>query len=348
MCGSSRVRALYLSLVLTASVLGQNALVEEARKNPADFQANHLAGEFYLKSNNLSAAIPYLEIAWKLEPSNVTNGYDLALAYLQSGAKENCRGVLGALLKSSDTADIHNLLGDLEEAESHTDEAARQYEIAARMDPTEKNLFDLGSDLLKHSGFEPALKVFDYGTRQFPQSAKLRVGLGVAYYSLGRYDQAVETLCQAVDQDPRDTQALDFLGKMYNVSPHYAKEVAQRMAQFAHNYPDNAAANYYYAVSLRDRTSGATAAADEQKAETLLLKAIKLNFRMTDAHYQLGLLYEDAKNAPKAIREYEIATQQRSNFSQAHYRLARLYAKLGKTDLAAREFAVLKTLKASR
>jgi tetratricopeptide (TPR) repeat protein len=327
--------------LLAAALFAQNALVEQARMNPGSFQANHLAGEFYLKNNNLPAAIPFLEIAWKLDPSNDTNGYDLALAYLQMGARPKCRSVLTALLKHTDTADIHNLLGDLEEAEAHTDEAARQYEIAARMDPTEKNLFDLGSDLLKHSGFEPALKVFDYGIRQYPRSAKLRVGLGIAYYSLGQYDHAVETLCQAVDQDPQDTQALDFLGKMYNVSPHYANEVAQRMATFARNYPNNPAANYYYALSLRDRTNGAA----NQKAEALLVKAVKLNFQMTDAHYQLGLLYEDGQDVPKAIREYEIVTRQQANFTQAHYRLARLYMKTGKADLAAREFSVLKNLK---
>jgi tetratricopeptide (TPR) repeat protein len=331
--------------LLATALFGQNALVEQARRNPASFQANHLAGEFYLKNNDLPAAIPYLEIAWKLDPSNFTNGYDLALAYLQTGVRPKCRTVLTALLKQSDTADIHNLLGDLEEAEAHTDEAARQYEIAARMDPTEKNLFDLGSDLLKHSGFEPALKVFDYGVRQYPRSAKLRVGLGIAYYSLGQYDLAVETLCQAVDQDPRDTEALDFLGKMYNVSPHYANEVAQRMAMFARNYPNNPAANYYYALSLRNRTTGATPDGDTQKAEALLVKAVELNFQMTDAHYQLGLLYEDRQEVPKAIREYEIVTEQRTNFAQAHYRLARLYAKTGKADLAVREFSVVKTLK---
>jgi tetratricopeptide (TPR) repeat protein len=331
--------------LLATALFAQNALVEQARRDPASFQANHLAGEFYLKNNDLPAAIPYLEIAWKLDPSNYTNGYDLALAYLQTGARSKCRSVLSALLKHSDTADIRNLLGDLEEADAHTDEAAHQYEIAARMDPTEKNLFDLGSDLLKHNGFEPALKVFDYGGRQYPRSAKLRVGLGIAYYSLGQYDHAVETLCQAVDQDPRDTQALDFLGKMYNVSPHYANEVAQRMAMFARNYPNNPAANYYYALSLRNRTTGAAPDADAQKAEALLVKAVKLNFRMTDAHYQLGLLYEDKQDVPKAIREYEIVTEQRANFPQAHYRLARLYAKTGKADLAAREFSVVKALK---
>jgi tetratricopeptide (TPR) repeat protein len=132
---------------------------------------------------------------------------------------------------------------------------------------------------------------------------------------------------------------------MYNVSPRYASEVAQRMAMFARNYPNNPAANYYYALSLRNRTTGAAPDADAQKAETLLVRAVKLNFGMTDAHYQLGLLYEDRQDVPRAIREYEIVTEQRANFAQAHYRLARLYAKTGKADLAAHEFSVVKTLK---
>jgi tetratricopeptide (TPR) repeat protein len=192
------------------------------------------------------------------------------------------------------------------------------------------------------------LKVFEYGVKQHAGSAKLHVGLGIAYYSMGQYDRAMETLCQAVDQDPRDTQALDFLGKMYDVSPRYAGEVAQRIALFAHHYPENPAANYYYALSLRHRMNGAGVGDDLQKAQALLVKTIQLNFQMTDAHYQLGLLYEDLLDTPKAIREYEITIEQRASFAQAHYRLARLYAKSGRAELAAREFSALKALKQSR
>jgi len=156
--------------------------------------------------------------ARQIDLSNYENAYDLALAYLQTGAIAKSREVISALLDRKDRAELHNLSGDVEEAEGHVQDAVKQYEIAARMDPTEKNLFDLGSHLLLHRGFEPALKVFAFATPRDPQSAKLRVGLGIAHYSLGQYDDAVETLCQAVDLDPKDTKALDFLGKMYDVS----------------------------------------------------------------------------------------------------------------------------------
>ncbi|MGH9696618.1 MAG: tetratricopeptide repeat protein, partial [Bryobacteraceae bacterium] len=188
--------------------------------------------------------------------------------------------------------------------------------------------------LLQHAGFAPGLTVFDYAVGRYPKSARLRVGLGVALYSLRRYDEAVERLCQAVDLDPRDTKALDFLGKMYNISPQYANEVAKRLARFVQLYPENAAANYYYALSLQAR------------GESYLQKAVQLDPAFTDAHYHLGLLYEDAGATGKAMAQYEIVIRQRPGFSQAHYHLARLYQKSGKSDLARKEFALLETLKA--
>jgi tetratricopeptide (TPR) repeat protein len=213
------------------------------------------------------------------------------------------------------------------------DETARQLEHAARLDPSENNLFELGSYLLQHNGFTPGFTVFDYGVGRYPKSARLRVGLGVALYSLRRYDEAVERLCQAVDLDPTDTKALDFLGKMYDISPQYASRVAERLARFVELYPRNAAANYYYGLSLGSR------------GESYLEKAIQLDPAFTDAHYHLGIVLEGAGESGKAIVQYETVIKQRPGFSQAHYRLARLYRKAGKMDLARQEFAILKTLR---
>jgi tetratricopeptide (TPR) repeat protein len=179
----------------------ESILREEVRLQPASFRTNHALGEFYIQNHNLKAAISYLEKARQIDPAHYENAYDLALAYLQTGMTAQSREVIAALLAQKDRAELHNLLGDVEEREGHVDAAVKQYETAARMDPTEKNLFDLGSDLLRHRGFKPALKVFVFATGRYPQSAKLRVGLGIAYYSLGQYDDAVATLCQAVDLD---------------------------------------------------------------------------------------------------------------------------------------------------
>src|SRR5208337_4526694 len=52
---------------------------------PDSFEANHRMGEFYLHAGRLKAGIPYLEKAQRLNPAHYVNGYDLALAYLETG-----------------------------------------------------------------------------------------------------------------------------------------------------------------------------------------------------------------------------------------------------------------------
>jgi tetratricopeptide (TPR) repeat protein len=331
-----------------AGAAGQeNVLHEQVRLNPQSFEANHALGEFYIQQRRLTAAIPYLEKASQINPANYDNAYDLALAFLQAGQRTRSREVIAALLGQKDRAELHNLLGDLEEAEGHAQQAAEQYETAARMDPSERNLFDLGSDLMLHRGFEPALKVFVFGTGKYPQSARLRVGLGTAHYALGQYDEAVESLCQAVDLDPKDTKALDFLGKMYDVSPQYASEVTKRLEGFARAYPHNAAANYYYALSLRQRSNAAGQNEAQAEAEKLLLRAVKLKPDYADAQFELGLLYEDEKQDAKAIRQYEIAIHLGGkNLAKAHYRLGRLYQQSGQAAEAQKEFDAFEALRA--
>jgi len=313
--------------------------------NPSDFATNHRLGEIYIRQKDFARALHYLERAYSAQPADYTNAFDLATLCLQLKKTSQARAILADLLKQGDKAELHNLLADVEEADGRVDEAARQYEIAARLDPTEKNLFDLGSDLLNHRGFEPALKVFVYATDRYASSVRLRVGLGVAHYSLGQYDDAVAALCEAVDLDPKDTKAYDFLGKMYDVSPQYAGDVTTRLAHFVETYPASAAANYYYAMSLRKRTLGGSAAA-AAAAEPFLRKAVHGDPEFTAAHYELGRMFEDRGASADAIRQYRIAVRQQPNMEKAHYRLARLYSRIGKAQLARQEFAILERLKA--
>jgi tetratricopeptide (TPR) repeat protein len=320
----------------------ESALLEQERLHPEDFKAAHLLGEFYIQRQNLAAAIPYLEKAWQIDPSNYVNGYDLGLAYLQAGRTSDSRRIVLQLANQSDKAELHNLLGDIAEAEKRVDEAARQYEIAARMDPSEKNLFDLGSELTLHQGFAPALKVFEFGTTRYPRSARLRIGLGVAHYSMGQYDEAVESLCQGVDLDPTDTKALYFLGKMYDISPQLAEEVTKRLARFVALYPQNAAANYYYALSLRKHSDSSEAVT---QAEALLRKAVRLNPAFAEAHYELATICEAKSLDAEAVQEYETATKLDSGLEKAHFRLARLYQRLGKSALAREQFRAFEAAK---
>ena len=87
------------------------------------------------------------------------------------------------------------------------------------MAPTEEHLFDWGNNLLQLRAFEDAAKVFTPAIARHPQSARLHVGLGIAQYSRGQYEDAVKSFCQAADLAPADPRPYQFLGEMYGVAP---------------------------------------------------------------------------------------------------------------------------------
>ena len=82
-------------------------------------------------------------------------------------------------------------------------------------------------------------------------------------------------------------------------------------------------------------------------AETFLLRAVKLNPAYADAHYELGLLYEDRKQDAKAIHEYQLATKLRFDLSKAPCHPGRLYQKDGQPALAQKEFDAFEAFKAN-
>jgi tetratricopeptide (TPR) repeat protein len=327
-------------LVIALAVTG--ALAAFAQSEPASFEANHRQAEFYASKGKLSDAIPFFEKARRLDPANYANGYDLALAYSGTGAFDKARTQIGDMLARGDRAELHNLLGLVEEKAGNVQIAADQYQQAAHMDPTEKHVFDLAECFLKYHGTSEALQIFAWGVEKCPKSARMRVGQGVAFYSTGEYDKAVEALCAGVDLDPRDPRPLYFLGKMYDVSLQLADEVTKRLAHFVEVYPENASANYYYALSLWKRNVGANGG--DSRVEKHLKKAIALDNALAAAHFQLGILYSDKGKQSGALREFEQAARFDPESDKYHYRLGQAYRAAGQEEKAREQFRLYRDL----
>ncbi len=176
--------------------------------------------------------------------------------------------------------------------------------LAAHMDPSESNLFDWGSELLLHRTFGPAIEVFQHATERYPDSPRLVIGLGMAFYSRGNYDDAVKALLKAADLNPSDPRCYLFLSKAYDSSPGQAEEVIQRFRRFAELQPHNAQALYYYAMSMWKGRRTQDPGLDLDQIESLLKKAIALDPKLAEAHLQLGNLYSDQNKYAEAIPEY--------------------------------------------
>ena len=226
-----------------------------------------------------------------------------------TGDYEKERDKLLALLTHSDKAELHHLLGDVQEKLGDSLAAVREYQRAAELDPSEAYLFDWGSELLLHHAPEPALQVFTQGNRLFPRSVRILIGLGAAWFARGSYDQAVQRICEASDLNPADSMPYLFLGKIQSAEVTTSEEVVEKLHRFVTQEPQNAEANYYYAVGLWKQRKGPQDTARAAQIEALLGKAIRLDPKFGAAYLQLGILHSEQKDYPRAISDYQQAIQ---------------------------------------
>jgi tetratricopeptide (TPR) repeat protein len=318
-------------------------LKEAVKLSPNSFEANYNLGEFYFHTGRLLDGIPYMEKAQNLQPAHYVSGYDLALAYFETKQYPKARQQIGAMLRRGDSAELHSLLADVEEAAGEYVTAAAEYQLAARMEPSEEHIFNWGSELLAHQNFEAAVAVFNSGVGLFAKSAKLKSGLGIAFYLGGHYEEAVQALCSATDLNPSESWPYLFLGKMYNAAAANADEVRKRLARFAELQPKNAQALYYYALSLWARELSAQE--NLPKVEALLKRAAALDPAYSDAHLQLGIFYGDQRKYTEAIQEFQRAIALQPNLTTAHYHLAQAYVRTGEKGRAAQELQIFERLR---
>ena len=180
-----------------------SSLRKAVELDPKSFDTNRNLGQFYIQSGKIAEALPLLERAQQIDPTSYDNGYDLALAYFLTGKLSEARVLVHNMVKIKNTGELHDLLGQIEEKDGNYVAAANEFETASHIDPSESNLFDWGSELLLHRTYEPAIDVFQQATRLYPKSPRLMIGLGMALYSRGKYDEAVKALphCRGSQSD---------------------------------------------------------------------------------------------------------------------------------------------------
>ena len=279
------------------------------------------------------------------EPATASPGssgkqYEMALTYRDrgdfAGAREQVRKALGI----AEDAQGHRLLGELDERLNDPLDAVREYEQAARMDPSEQNYFAWGTELLLHKAAEPATEVFTRGSSAHPNSGRMLIGLGVALYSNGSWDGAAHRLCQASDLEPANAAPYLFLGKIEKATPAPLPCSEQKLARFAQDQPGNALANYYYAISLWKRAKGSENPAGFKQTEELLQKAVAIDPRLEDAHLQLGILHFARGDFEQAIRDCKKAVEVNPHLGEAHRQLGLIYQRTNERTKAQQEFDV--------
>ena len=305
---------------------------------PGNFAANHELGAFYLHAGRYRESIPLLRAAYQADPSNAGNEYDLAAALMGAGDFSGAREHAQKLLARQDKADLHRLLGELDEKVSDPLAAVHEDEQAVRLDPSEQNYFAWGSELLLHRAVWQAAEVFRQGTKAYPKSARMLTALGTAQFAGALYEDAAASLCAAADLNPADPQPYLFLGRIDMAAPKPLACVAPRLARLVKEQPQNSLANYLYAMAI---LKGLQQTSDDealQQAKTLLNTAVTIDPKCADAYLQLGILSFSQHQTEKAIAYYTRAIEAQPQLGEAHYRLGVAYDRIGAPEKARQEF----------
>jgi tetratricopeptide (TPR) repeat protein len=266
------------------------------------------------------------------------NSYQSALKHREAGDFERAREEARNSLATAETADGHRLLGDLDERLGDPLAAVSEFARAARMEPSERNYFAWGTELLLHKAAQPAAEVFAKGSSVHPKSSRLLAGLGVALFAAGSYEEAAQRLCAASDLRPLDPAPYLFLGEIEKSSSTPLACSQERLARFAREQPQNAQANYYYAISLWKGERESQKQTGSLEAEKYLEKAVQLDPKFAEAYLQLGIVLAAHGDFALAIENYKKALAVDSRSSDTHYRLGLAYKRAGDEVKARQEF----------
>jgi tetratricopeptide (TPR) repeat protein len=305
---------------------------------PTSFHANHQLGAFYLDAGRYAEAIPVLERAYLADSADQENQYDLGLAYKGAGDLRQARQRIQAFIAKKTSPDLCRLAAELDEQLGDPLQAVREFAEAAKLDPSEQNYFEWGSELLLHRAVWQALDILRRGADAYPRSVRMQTALGTALFAGARYDQAAQRLCAASDLNPEDPNPYLFMGRIQIAAPNPLACIEPRLKRFVQAQPASSAANYLYAMTLLKRQEQKPDESLVRQAETFLLKAVEMDPHCGEAYLELGNLATSKRSMDTAIHFYEQAIAATPQLADAHYRLGMAYDQTGQPAKAKEEF----------
>lgn len=316
----------------------EGTLKSRLEQSPDDFGANEALGDLYIAQERYSDAIAPLERAHAIDSTNQRVEYKLALALTRSGDLKRATEIVVRQLSQGDQPQWHRLAGEMHEKSGDPLTAVREFERAAKEEPSEENYFAWGSELLQHRAIWQAKDVFASGVKAYPASARMLAAFGAALFAAALYPEAAQRLCEVSDLRPSEPEPYLLMGKVELVAPDSLPCIESRLERFAKAQPMNALANYYYAMAYWKEHGKRNDQSTVEYVESYLNKAVKADQSCSGAFLQLGILQATRGNHESAADFYRRAIIADPESTEAHYRLGIAYDRLGEKQKAADEF----------
>lgn len=218
--------------------------------------------------------------------------------------------------------------------------AVAEAEEALKMEPgNSAHHIQLAQIFLSRNTPKAALEILSEAETMFPDVFVIRLGKGLALKELQLYPEAERELQWCLVRQPSSALAFDALATVYLQENRFgdtAKLATEFLKQNATDYR-----GYYFLAAARE---GERLPAEETSA--LLKRSMERNPSFAAAHALMGRMLLREGKTREAATYLKRAIELRPDLVQAHLHLARAHRALGDEAAAAREFEIVRQLKA--
>ena len=297
-------------------------------ENSTNQTARGEIGSVLLKNGLIAEAIQELETALAFEPNNINIIILLSRAYLrQKNIKSAGRVLESAAARGIDDAKIYAALADVYQAGNYYENAVPAMRLAIERDRSNEHYrFRYGMLLIDAKAPPAAVIRLKEAVSEFPNSAKIWLGLGIAQYHDSKLTDATQSLEKALSLDPHLMLAFPYLAFIKNVEGN-SVEAAEQFKRALVIDPDNAVLHYLLADTLLK-----IASSDVGQIERHLRRAVELDPSLGSAYLGLGKIYARQKRFPEAAAALEKTIQLEPQRTEAFYQLGQVYARLKRSD----------------
>jgi tetratricopeptide (TPR) repeat protein len=217
-------------------------------------------------------------------------------------------------------------------------ESVRLWENAVEGSPHKaRPHYELGVAYFTLGRIDEAINEYQIALKLDPDYFSAHNNLGLAYFNQGRIDEAINEYQIVLKLDPEYFGALNNLGNAYAVQGRLAEAIKEYQTALKIN-PDFDEG--YYNLGFAYESQGRT---DEAIKE--YQTALKLNPDYVDAHNNLGNIYAAQGRIAEAIEEYQAALKIHPDNADVHYNLGITYEEQGEIAEAIKEYQIALKIK---
>lgn len=288
-----------------------------AMEKPPFPDTAYYLGYAYFKHGDLNDAEKWLKKAAELMPNDARVPYQLGLVLRKEGREEEAKAAItqSSEQRKRDSSESELRVQCAQKLEKGTREEA--HAVCDQLYDTDnaKNLTALGTLYARHGDVEAAVKPLSRAAELEPQSPQMQYNLALAYFQLGRFEEARTPLASALARWPDIFQLNALQGAVL------AKLGEDRMAyealHHAHelNQQDAATSDLLYLTTLslarKERKAGHNA-----DALRYLEEIAKLKPQEPEPHRSMAEIYKATGRPTLAAKEQKEAERLESEFSK--------------------------------